>query len=93
MTRRVDVGRTKVRAQQMIAAEDVQGEEAVVIVVAVEEAVDLVAMHGIVGGIEVEDQFLGRGLVGIDERLDQDGGDVEQRGSLHAILQAAQRRR
>ena len=43
--------------QQLLATEDIQRQEAVVVVVAVEEAAFLVAVDRVVGGVEVEDQF------------------------------------
>ena len=56
----VDLAGPQVGRQQLVAAEDVQRQEAVVVVVAVEEAPLLVAVHGVVGGVEVEDQVLRR---------------------------------
>ena len=67
----VDVGRPQVRHQELLAAGNVQGQEAVVVVIAVEEAAFLIAVHGVVGGVEVQHQFLGRRGVGGDERLHQ----------------------
>ena len=55
----VDVGRTQIRHQQMMAAENIQRQEAILVVVSVEEAVDLVAVNRVVGGIKVEYQFFG----------------------------------
>ena len=55
----VDVAGPQVGHQQLVAAEDVQRQEAVMIVVAVEEAALLVAVDGVVGGVEVEDQVFG----------------------------------
>ncbi len=50
----IDVGAPQLRRQQMAAAEDVQRQIAVAVVVAVEEAAFLMAVQRIVGGIEVE---------------------------------------
>ena len=60
MERRVDVAPPQVRAEQLVTAEDVKRKEAVVVVVPMKELALLVAMHAIVGGVEVEDEFLGR---------------------------------
>ena len=65
----VDVRRPQVTDQQPIAAKDVERQEAVVVVIAVEEAALLAAMDGIVGGIEVEHQFLWRRVERGDEIL------------------------
>lgn len=52
------------------------------------ETAFLLAVDGVVGGIEVEDEFLrGRGVRG-DEGLDQDGGHTGQVGAGEAVLQA-----
>jgi hypothetical protein len=48
----------------MIAAMNLKGKKAIVVVVAVEEAVFLVAMHDVVGSVEIEDKLFGRHMVG-----------------------------
>ena len=58
--RGVDVGAPQLGRQQVPAAEDVQRQVAVAVVVAVEEAALLVAVQRIVGGVEIEDDALGR---------------------------------
>ena len=63
------------------------------IVVAVEEAALLLAVHGVVGGVEVEDQVLGRLGMGGDELIDQDLGDADQGLAVDAVLQPAEGRR
>ena len=63
------------------------------IVVAVEEAALLLAVDRVVGGVEVEDQVLGRLGVGGDELVDQDRGDADQGRAIDAVLQAAEGRR
>ena len=93
MLGRVDVGRTQIRRQQVMPAEDVERQEAVPVIVAVEKAVDLVAVNPVVGGVEVEDQFLRRLFVRGDEDFDENFGDVGQRPPGDAVLQPAQRRR
>ena len=57
----VDLCRPQLGDQEVAAAEDVQRLEAVVVVVTMEEALLLVAVHGVVGGVEVEEQLL-RGM-------------------------------
>ena len=56
----VDVAGAEVGREQLVAAEDVQRQEAVMIIVAVEEAALLLAVDAVVGGVEVEDQVLRR---------------------------------
>ena len=45
--------------QQLIATQDIERWKAVMVVGAVKEAPLLAPVHRIVGGVEVEDQFLG----------------------------------
>ena len=58
--RGVDVRAPQLGRQQMAAAEDVERQVAVAVVIAVEEPAFLVAVQRIVGGIEIEDDLLGR---------------------------------
>src|SRR5271165_488592 len=58
---RVDVGSAKLRRQQMAAAEHIKRQIAVAVVIAVEEAALLMAVQRVVGGVEIEDDLLGRG--------------------------------
>ena len=90
MQGRVDVRRPQIGDQQVIAAGHVQRQETVAVVITVEEAVLLLAVDGIVGGVEVEDQFLGRRRLRRDKALDQSGGHLHQVGAADAVLQAAQ---
>jgi hypothetical protein len=55
----------------MAAAEYVQGQIAVVVVIAVEEPAFLVAVQRIVGGIEIEDDLARRLAVRIEEQGDE----------------------
>jgi hypothetical protein len=87
---RVAVGGAQVGDQQLVAAEDVQGQEAVVVVVAVEEPPLLVAVNRRVGGVEVQHQALGGLLERGDELLDQSLGHLEQRLAVGPALQPAQ---
>jgi len=71
MLRTVDAAGAQVRAQQLLATEHVQRQVAVAVVVAVEEAALLLAVQRVVGGIEVQHQFLRRGVEAGDELIDQ----------------------
>jgi hypothetical protein len=53
----IDLGGPQIRHQQLLAAEHVKRQIAVAVVVTVEEPSLLLAVHRIVGGIEVQDQF------------------------------------
>ena len=55
----IDLRRAQITDQQALAAEHIKRQETVMIVVAVEEAANLAPVHRVVGGVEVEDQFLG----------------------------------
>ena len=83
----IDVGRSKIRHQQLAAAEHVQRQEAVLVVIAVKEPLLLVAVHRIVRGVKVQDQFFRRCRLGTEEGLDKGLGDLGQGRALHAVLQ------
>jgi hypothetical protein len=51
------------------------------------------AVHRVVGGVEVEDQMLRRLGMGGDELIDQGGGDADQGRAVDAVLQATEGRR
>ena len=55
----------------------------------VEEAHFLIAVDGVVGGVEIEDEFLGGDGETLDEGFDEGGGDVEERSSPDAIFESA----
>ena len=67
-----DVRRPQMGHEQSRAAGDVQRQEAVVVVVAVEEVLLLVAVDRVVGGVDVEDEFGGRRLERGEELVDED---------------------
>ena len=58
--RRIDVGAPELGGKQMPAAEDVERQIAVAVVVAVEEAAFLMPVQGVIGSVEVEDDLLRR---------------------------------
>ena len=71
----VDVGAAELGREQVPAAEHVQRQIAVAVIVAVEEAALLVAVQRIIGGVEIEDDPLGRRLVRLEEQRDEQGLD------------------
>lgn len=52
----------QVSHEQLRATKHVQGQETVMVVVAMEKAALLLAVDGVVGGVKIEDQLLERGL-------------------------------
>jgi hypothetical protein len=60
----------------VVAAEDVQRKITVILVVAVEEASQLTTVDRVVGGVEVQDDALGRLGVGLEEEVDEKPFDV-----------------
>ena len=70
--RGVDVRAPELRCQQMPAAEHVERQVTPAVVVAVEEPALLVAVQRIVGGVEVENDLLGRRAVRLQEDIDED---------------------
>ena len=69
--RRVDVGTAQLGRQQMPAAEDVERQIAVAVVIAVEEAPFLMAVQRVVGGVEIEDDLLRRAAVRLQKQIDE----------------------
>src|SRR5947209_14946846 len=60
----------------MVAAEDVEWEIAIGLVIAVEEAAELMAVDRVVGGVEVEHDPLGGLAVGLEEQRHEQPLDV-----------------
>lgn len=54
-------------AQQVLAAEHIQWQIAVAVVIAMKEAAFLLAVQRVVGGVEVQHEFFGRALEAGDE--------------------------
>jgi hypothetical protein len=74
--RRVNVGAPQLGRQQMRAAEDVQRQIAVAVIIAVKEAALLMSVQGVVGGIEIENDLRWRVLVRFHEQIDKQGFDL-----------------
>jgi hypothetical protein len=75
----VDVGPPQLRSQQVIAAEDVERQIAVAVVIAVEEPPLLPPVDRVVGRIEIQGDARRRLLMGVEEQLDEqrlDGGGI-----------------
>ena len=66
---RVDVGAPQLGRQQMRAAEDVQRQIAVAVIVAMKEATFLMPVQRIVGGVEIEDDMLRWVLMRFHEQI------------------------
>src|SRR5262245_34277354 len=74
--RGIDVGAALLGRQQMRPTEDVQRQIAVAVVIAVKEAPLLVPVQRVVGGVEVENDLLGRVLVRLEKQLDKQPLDL-----------------
>jgi hypothetical protein len=69
--RTVLIGRTKLGTKQMIAAENVKRQVTILLVIALEKAAELIAVDGVVGGVEVENDLLRRRRMGFDKEVGQ----------------------
>ena len=88
----VDIAGPQITDQQLLTAKDIQREEAVGIVITMEEAPFLQAVHPVVGGIKVENQLFGWLGKGCDELLHQHMVNGDRRLTAHTVLQTAQGR-
>ena len=86
----VDTARSQQTGEQGLAAEHIQGQVTVVVVVAVELGQLLVAVQRHVGGIHVEDQFVRRRVVLGDELLHEHAVQCHDLRPGRAVLQPAQ---
>ena len=82
----------QIRHQQLLAAEHVERQETVIAVVTVEERALLLAMHPIIRGIKIQDQFGGRRRKGGDELLHEHLMHRPGRLPVGTVLQPAERR-
>ena len=71
----IDVGRAQFGGQQMPAAEHVERQIAVGVVVTVEKPLLLMAVQRIVGGVEIEGDLWRWRRMGIDKQVDKQGFD------------------
>jgi hypothetical protein len=74
--RRVEIGAPQLGRQQMPAAENVQRQVAIAVVVAVKEPPLLMPVQRVVGGVQVENDLLGRVLVRFHEQSDKQRLDL-----------------
>jgi hypothetical protein len=96
----VDVRGPQLGRQQMPAAEQIERQVAVAIVVAVKEPAFLMAVQRVVGRVEIENDRLGRACVRLQEEVDEQDRDrrrvmadlVIARGDLARELKPVQRR-
>ncbi len=86
----VDAAGAQVSAQQLLAAEHVQRQIAILVVIAVKEASLLLTEQRVVGGVKVQHEFLGRTLETGDELLHQHFVQPSGGGSVGPFLQPAQ---
>jgi hypothetical protein len=76
--RAVDVGPAQFGGQQMPAAEDIERQIAVAVVIAVEKAPFLMPVQRVVGGVEIENDLLRRSGMGIEKEVDKNPLDRRQ---------------
>ena len=95
---RILVGRPQPSAQQLVAGEDIQRQIAVAVVVAVEEALRLMAVKRDIGGVQIEHDLARRRGVRLNEKIRQQpiqglGGvsDLVIAGGLAGQFQPVQR--
>jgi hypothetical protein len=89
----IAIGRAQVADQQLLATEDIEGQEAAPIVEAGEMPTELLTMHRVVCGVEVEDQaLLRRPPKGADELLNDLFLDGHRPLTTGLLLEATQRR-
>ena len=81
------VGRPQRGHQQVRAAEDVQRQIAVLLVVAVEEASLRVAVQRVIGGIQIQDDFGRRGGMGVQKQVHEQ--PLDGLGAGHDLVVAA----
>jgi len=86
----IAIGSAQVGHQELITAEDVQRQETIVIVIAVEEASLLMAVDRIVRSVKVQDKAFGRRLERGDESLHEDFGHLKQGTTRDTVLQATE---
>ena len=89
----VNVRPPEIAHQEMLTAEHVERQEAIVIVIAVEETPHLTAVHGIVGRVEVEHQLLWRPIERGDEALHHRDMGRPRPGAVRRPVEAADGRR
>lgn len=93
MLGRVDVSRPQVRDQQVIAAEHIERQKAVVVIIAVEEPSFLGPVHRVIGGVKVEHDLLRWAVEGGDEGLQKDLMHRPRPAAVGGVLEPAQSRR
>ena len=89
----ITVAAAQVADQQMPATEDVQRQEAIVIVITVEEAPFLVTVQRGIRSVEVQYQSAGRLVMGFDKLVEQNLVNGNGTLAVSAVLQTAQRGR
>ena len=72
---RVDVGRAQFGRQQMPAAEHIERQIAVIVVIAVKEALFLVPVQRVVGGVEIKDDLRRDRGMGVEKEVDKQAFD------------------
>src|ERR1700730_2168683 len=74
----IDVRRAQFARQQMPAAEHIERQIAVVVVIAVEKTAFLMAVQRVVGGVKVEGDLRRRCRMGVEKDIDKHGLDLRR---------------
>ena len=87
----IDVARPQIRGEQLVTTKHIQRQEAVAVIIAVKETPLLIAMHGRVGRVKIQDQHRRRFLVRGNELLHQLNVHRPSGRSRLTVLEPAQR--
>ncbi len=77
----IDIAGAEVGADELFSTEHVQRQEAVMVIISMKEATNLVAVDRIVGRIKIQGDFLGRCTVRRDELIHKYLGDAVRPGN------------
>src|SRR3984893_3393309 len=75
---RVDVGRAQFGRQQMPAAEHIERQIAIIVVIAMKEALFLVPVQRVVGGVEIKDDLRRDRGMGVEKEIDEQAFDFRR---------------
>jgi len=87
MLGRIDLARPQVSAERSIPTRGIKWQEAVAIIVSVEKPLLLFTVHRVLSDINVEDNLLGRFIVGGDVLIDEGRAHPRQLGAVDPVLE------
>ena len=65
----------QLRPEQLVAAEEVEWQETIIVVKTVEVSPFLIAVNAVIGGVNIEDDLFWRGVKRFDEEFDEEFGE------------------